>query len=113
MGAPKTSTGNSARTVSISPSCTVMVYVHCRTWTRILIRVRISTPKMGSVTIGDPDLDRSLCSKNSFCIVQCNHWVLSRNPSRCLSPCATMYISRKNSPSTTNTLIQQICWSLI
>ena len=35
-----------------------MAYLHCRTWTRIPIRVWISVSKMGTVVIGDPSPDR-------------------------------------------------------
>ena len=33
----------------------LMAYLHCRTWTRIPVRVRISVPKMGTVMIRDLD----------------------------------------------------------
>ena len=37
---------------------TLIAYVHCWTWTRILVRVPISIPKMGAVMTRDLSLDK-------------------------------------------------------
>ena len=74
-----------------------MAYLHCRTRTRIPIRVSISIPKMDTVVIGDPSLDRdqnlSLCNVNMFPIVQCRYWVANPNQCRYLNLCPAMWIS--------------------
>ena len=64
----------------------VFTYLHCRTWTRISIRLQISIPKMGTVVIRIGIRIQSPCNMNMFCIVQCSYLFWNPNPSPYLNP---------------------------
>ena len=76
---------------SAAISILAMAYLHCRTWTRIPFRVRISISKMVTVTIEDLNPDRNLnpsqCNVAMFCTAQCSHWVWNPNTSQYLNLC--------------------------